>query len=162
MHGSHNAMSTPQSSGLCSYLKCWALPQTRQILLSNQSFTSFYFVIWDMWTPAVPTSQDRHEDERKKRTPGWGKLTLPASHSIRRRPVPVGYCNHGDQQVPPYHRREAASSPGLWGRQKAACSRKFVFLFSTQSGCLWCSSKAHHSGVTDQQLDPSSTTLPAR
>lgn len=30
-------------------------------------------------------------------------------------PVPVGYCHHGDQQVPPYHGSQPAGSPRLWG-----------------------------------------------
>ncbi|VCW70864.1 unnamed protein product, partial [Gulo gulo] len=113
------------------------------------------FLIADMWTAAVPTSQDWCEDKMKNAhqggpqgpareeaqetadipvphgAKGWGKLTLPASRSTRRRPyqwvtvtMETNKFLHITGESPP------ASSPGLWGRQKAACSRKLTFLFS--------------------------------
>lgn len=52
-------------------------------------------------------------------------------------PIPVGYCNHGDQQVPPYHRRASLPAAGLWGRQKAACSRKVWLIPRRIVGSSW-------------------------
>ncbi|XP_032213045.1 uncharacterized protein LOC116598400 [Mustela erminea] len=140
------------------------------------------FLTGDMWTAAVPTSQDRREDKMKNAhqggpqgpaleeaqetadipvphgAKGWGKLTLPASPSTRRRPYQwVTVTMETNKFLHITGERPPASSPGLWGRQKAACSRKLTFLFST----VWLYMVEQRAGVPGLQWDPSSATLAA-
>lgn len=48
-------------------------------------------------------------------------MLVPHGTVVLAPPVPVGYCNHRDQQAPPECGEPACQQPGLWGRRKAAC-----------------------------------------
>lgn len=62
---------------------------------------------------------------------GWGKLTLPAAP-----PLPVGYCNHGDQQVPPYHRRASQPRAQALGEAEGSLQQKGSAPFTEYCGEL--------------------------
>lgn len=55
---------------------------------------------------------------------GWEKLTLPASHSIQLLPYQWVTVTMETNKFLHITGEPACQQPGLWGRQKAACSRR--------------------------------------
>lgn len=51
-------------------------------------------------------------------------------------PLPVGYCNHGDQQVPPYHRRASQPRAQALGEAEGSLQQKGSAPFTENCGEL--------------------------
>lgn len=68
---------------------------------------------------------------------GWGKLTLPASHSIQLLLHQWVTVTMETNKFLHITGEPACQQPGLWGRQKAACSRKAWLIPQRIVGSSW-------------------------
>lgn len=75
----------------------------------------------------TPSSRRGPRNGRQTRTTWCQGLREAHTASLTLRsapPVPVGYCNHGDQQVPPYHRRASLPAAGALGEAEGSLQQE--------------------------------------